>query len=338
MSVFSVNFGKKASYTLDPSVIKLPNHDLQGRFAATPKGVVEMADSLLTSGQKQNILVRKDNDNVPILVAGYRRRAAALMINENRHDKDFRASLSAEANAKLDAMGDAPFLLDVKLESINEKDAFLSNVTENMGRVELSPMDRLKIILVLRNTYKMPDADIAAVFGKKPWYVFHHLKLAELSPSIQQLVDTGVISLEVAAKVLVKVPEAQREMMVNTIIEERQANAAEDEATTADDLVADPSTVKKITGSVVAKHERERRAKTGEDGSKIKRTLADLKKFSRNFIEQHDNDPVANLFVDILAFVEGGITEATLVRRVKKHLGVETTTAAAPKKAAAAGK
>jgi ParB-like chromosome segregation protein Spo0J len=325
MSVFSVEFGKRTGYALNPALIKLPDHSLQGRFGIKPKAVEEMAESLLTEGQKQNVIVRKDNENAPVLVAGFRRRAAALLINEKRNDKNFRAKLSEAAIAKLDAMGDEPFVLEAKLESINEKAAFLSNVTENVGRIELSPMDRLKIIMVLRDTFKMKDAEIAAVFGKKPWYVYHHLKLSELSTRIQELVDAGVISLEVAAKTLVKVPESERETMVDAIVAEHAQSQAENEAM-AEEGTIDPATLKRITGAVLAKHERERRSKTGEDGSKIKRTLADLKKFSRNYVESHsaDEDPTSALLVDFMAFLEGGISEATLVRRIKKHLGIET--------------
>lgn len=326
MSVFSVEFGKKTAYTLNPSLIQLPDHSLQGRFGIKPKAVEEMAESLLTEGQKQNVIVRKDNDNNPVLVAGFRRRAAAILINDKRKDKAFREKLSEAAIAKLDAMGDEPFLLEAKLESINEKAAFLSNVTENVGRIDLSPMDRLKIIMVLRDTFKMKDADIAAVFHKKPWYVYHHLKLSQLSQRIQELVDAGIISLEVAAKTLVKVPESERESMVDAIVAEHNQTEAENEAMVEEGTV-DPATLKRITGAVLAKHERERRAKTGEDGTKIKRTLADFKKFARNYIEAHpvEEDAVSAFMVDFMAFLDGGIGESALVRRAKKHLGVETT-------------
>lgn len=336
MSVFATEFKKGTIYRLDPALIKLPDHSLQGRFGIKPKAVYEMAESLLTEGQKQNIIVRKDNNNHPILVAGFRRRAAAALINEKRGDKEFRGMLSEDALAKLDAMGEEPFLLDSKLETINEQQAFVSNITENVEHVPLSPMDRLKIIMVLRDTFKMKDAAIAKVFRKKPWYVYHHLKLATLSERIQKLVDEGIISLEVAAKTLAKVPESEREAMVDAIIKQQTEDQAENEAMVEEGNV-DPATIKRVTGAVVAAAERARRSKTGEDGRAIKRTLADQKKFMRNYIEQHPTDAddadarVSSLFADILAFAEGAIQEVALVRRVKKHLGVEAASAATKK-------
>jgi len=329
MSVLSVPFKKMTGgYRLNPALINLPDHSIQGRFSATPKNLFEMIEDLLINGQKQNIIFRKDEANAPLLVAGFRRRAAALKINENRHDKDFRAMLSHAALAKLDEMGDEPMLLDGKLEDIGEEQAFLTNLAENR-RVELSPMDRLKIILTLRNRFGKKDDEIAALFGKKAWYVYHHLKLGSLSPRIQELVDDGKISLEVAAKTLAKIPEGEREAMVDTILSSGALEQAETEATTGEgDGELDEAAIKRITGSALAKAERERRAKKGEEGgtTAMKRTLADQKKFWRSYIEEHpvEEDQVSALLADLMAFAEGLIQEVALVRRLKKHLGVES--------------
>lgn len=325
MSVLSTPFGKGTIYKLNPSDIKLPDHMFQGRFDAKPKNVEEMANSLLADGQKQNIIVRKNNENAPVLVFGYRRRAAALMINEKRHDKNFRASLSPEALVVLDKLGEEPFRLEVKIEDIGEQKAFLDNVAENVKRVDLSPMDRMKIILVMRNNFNMKDDEIAAVFNKKPWYVYHHLKLASLSKRIQELVDIGIISLEVAAKTLVKVPESERETMVDSIVAEYKAQQSENELT-AEDGNIDKDALTKITGAILARAERARRQEAGESTGAIKRTLADQKKFIRNYIDQHpvEKDPVSALLADLMAFNEGAIQESALVKRLKKHLGIES--------------
>lgn len=318
MGVLDVEYKKRQGYGLDPAVIRLPNHDLQGRFAPKPKKILEMAISLLLEGQKQNIVIRKDHENHPMLVAGFRRHAAALMINEKRTDKEFLEAIGDEARAKLELMGDEPFLLDAKLDNINEAQAFLANVRENVDREELSPMDCMKITLILR-AQGMPDAAIAKIFGRKPWYVYHLMKLAILSPRIQELVDKGIIKLEVAAKTLARVPETERDMMVDGILEEQRQAEEENEATEAPGEV-DAATLKRITGATLARHERQRREQKGAGGKSIKRTLSETRKFYREFIDNNESDPITPLFTDILAYIEGAIGERALLKRCRDHM------------------
>lgn len=332
MGVLDVEYKKRQGYGLDPAVIRLPNHDLQGRFAPKPKKVLEMAISLLVEGQKQNIIIRKDHENHPILVAGFRRRAAGLMINEQRHDPEFLEAIGDEARAKLELLGDDPFLLDAKLDNINEAQAFLANVRENVEREQLSPMDCMKIVLILRHQ-GMNDAAIAKIFGRKPWYVYHLMKLATLSPRIQELVDQGIIKLEVAAKTLARVPESEREMMVDGILEEQRRAEEEDEATEPDSGDVDAAAMKRITGATLARHERQRREQKGTPGKAIRRTLSETRKFCRTFIDGNESDPVTPLFTDILAFIEGSIGERALVKRCREHLSATASSAPAKKAA-----
>lgn len=329
MGVLDVKYAKRQGYGLDPAVILLPNHALQGRFAPKPKKVLEMAISLLTEGQKQNIVVRTNHENHPVLVAGFRRHAAATMINEQRHDNKFLEALPEAARAKLELMGDEPFLLDAKLDKINEAQAFLANVRENVDRVELSPMDNLKIVQILREQGQK-DEEIAAIWGKKAWYVYHLLRLASLSPEIQRLVDEGVIKLEVAAKTLYNCPESEREMIVAGILEEQAKNAADDESTEAPGEI-DAKTAERITGATLAKAIRARREKKGTTGKSIKRTQSETRKVFRNFIDDHEDDPLTPVFVEILAFIEGGINERALFGRLRGLIEKPATTKKAAK-------
>lgn len=325
MSVFASEVGArkaKNGWEIDPVKILRPNHELQGRFSAEPKNVMGMVNDLLEHGQEQNVIIRKNHENQPLLVAGNRRHAAGVLINTKREDKEFLAGLTEKALAALQTMADQPFLLKVELRAeLNDQDAFMANVRENVGREDLSPMDRLKIILTLRDKFKMKDKDIAAVFGKEPWYVYHHLKLASLNPEIQDAVDKGILSLEVAAKHLATTPEESRMDLFKELMAAAMAAKAEEMGVDPTDV--SPEEISRITGSMVAEAERKRRTAKGDDsGKSIKRTLADIRKTLTNHVEasEDQDDPVRKIAVTFLSFANGEISEQTFFARIRKML------------------
>lgn len=309
-----VAFKKGTTYKLNPADIRLPDSALQGRMNE-PKNIEALAKDIEENGQIMPIVVRRDADGTPILVAGFRRLAAFLKINKKR-----------EKN------GEEPFLIEAKSESISEEQAFLLNIRENNERESLSPLDMLKIANTLEKRFGKKPSEIAAILGRQEWIVYHLKQLATMSERIQKLCDAGKISLGVVAMTLAKVPVDERDAIIDQIIAEQQGQEQgmieEAKAFEGQPLEIDPSAVKKITQQAIREAESKRRAakkaaenpeeETGVGGPGVRRTLASAKKYFASVVESTKDENVKGVCELVNAFLDGDVTERAFLARMKK--------------------
>lgn len=144
-----------------------------------------LAKDIRDNGQLQPVLGRRLPDRRVELVFGFRRYAAALLIE--REDPEFR--------------------LKIVVEDMNEKQAFLRNVRENLHRKDVTPIDSAHNIERLER-YGVSPQEIADVFGISTTQVASFRKLLVLPDQIQKRVANGTLGFSVALE-LSKLTESE---------------------------------------------------------------------------------------------------------------------------------
>jgi ParB-like chromosome segregation protein Spo0J len=190
-------------FFLDPNEVKV-KEELRGRrYQPTEEDVKARAVSMLTYGQLQPVVARRDNDSKPVLIAGFTRCAAARLI---------RAGFLADP----DGMGDQQefkdenFMLKVTISDCNDETAFVRNVVENAQRNETSAIDDAFNQEQMRDRYGMTDADIARTYGyRNAVKVCRFKKLLKLDTETQKLVHEGKLAVQAAIDIL-DLPEDER--------------------------------------------------------------------------------------------------------------------------------
>lgn len=161
-------------------------------------------------GQMHPVILERDENGVPVLVAGYGRGNAIDWINANVNDPDVLVHL--ERLNLLDAAGNLakPFPVKATIApKMNAQDRVLFNVGENASRKALSPMDWAVVIQKLAQQ-GLTDAQIIAALipyrptGKAeihPTWIQQHRALLMLSPELQKRVHNYEIPVHRAGEI-----------------------------------------------------------------------------------------------------------------------------------------
>lgn len=130
-----------------------------------------LSNSIKNNGLIAPILVHQDEDGSFVLLAGERR---------------LRASKMAELTT-----------IEAKIISNNqiseEKKIFLT-AYENLLREDLNPIELSKTYKMLIEKNSLALEDLAINIGKSPQYVRNYLKLVELNPEVQKLLESKKLS------------------------------------------------------------------------------------------------------------------------------------------------
>ncbi|HPZ81325.1 MAG TPA: ParB/RepB/Spo0J family partition protein [Candidatus Atribacteria bacterium] len=185
-------FGVRTIQEIDINSIRA--NPLQPRTQMDEEGLEELANSIRVHGVLQPLLVRKAEDGFE-LIAGERRWRAAQ-----------RAGLST-----------VPVLVE---EAEGEKKLEMALV-ENLQREDLSPLDLARGIKKLMEDFHLTQEEVAERVGKKRSTIANLLRLFDLPPSIQGLLQEGKITLG-HAKALLSI-ESQEEQ--NKLAEEIITNS-----------------------------------------------------------------------------------------------------------------
>ncbi|MFH0977270.1 MAG: ParB/RepB/Spo0J family partition protein [Spirochaetota bacterium] len=168
----------------------LPNPD-QPRTHFNEEKIMELADSIKSTGLIQPVTVRKEGDTY-FLVTGERRLRASKL-----------------AGLK-------------KIKSIllqNEKDDNLTiALIENLQREDLDPIEEAKAYKILVNKFKLKQHEIAEKVGKDRATIANSIRLLNLNERIQQALSEGRISVG-HAKVLLGADESQQLKIFSEIID-----------------------------------------------------------------------------------------------------------------------
>lgn len=178
--------------------------ELNGRHENTD--VEELAADIHKNGQDNPVLIRKDDDGRPVLVAGHRRFRAICLLNEKYPDQR------------------RPIICRYK--ALTDAEAFQATVRENRFRRDVSPVDDATNIKILRNRFSLTDEDIAKVYfpeakeGKQLEDAIHWVEqraaLIELAPEAAQAVREGRVTSVTAAVALAKLTKTQQRKKLET--------------------------------------------------------------------------------------------------------------------------
>ncbi len=214
-----INAGKNVRrsdvFHVEPSQVVI-REELRGR--RTPPGddaILAMAVSLLDYGQLQPCIARRIKDDKVQLVAGFTRAAAARLIRDGFTDEEGQQR------------HDADFMLQVRIQDMNDEDAFVRNVVENCRRNETSPIDDAHNQQRLRHNYGRNDAEIARLYQCSPNKVGHLRRLLMLPNELQALVHSGKMSVSSALDML-GLPDSDRDLALKAaMLENGKVNGAE---------------------------------------------------------------------------------------------------------------
>lgn len=112
----------------------------------------------------------------------------------------------------------------------DEASGILEQLTINMLRAELNPMDQAIAFARLQNEFKMSGDDIAKYLGKSGTYVSMILGLLNLAPALQDRVRRGELGYRAAYEMSVLHPKTQEQKMpqlkaVKTVREVKEVKA-----------------------------------------------------------------------------------------------------------------
>ena len=251
------------TFYVNPADVK-PNYDLQGRCNMhTPESVEQLARRIHHEGQQQPAQVRKLGNGDIQLVFGYRRWLAVQWIRENL---------------------DPRFRLWVRVVQVNDKEAFIRNVSENKSRLATTPIDDARNANLLITCHGCSETEVADVLGCTVQWLTVLGNLLLLPDDIKDKVASGSLTVDSALAIT----------KLGSETEMREVVAA---AT----IVKDGKT--KVASGKVKKAAREK-------GVKVGRTVADLKKVLKPRTE-------CKVSVAILAYLKGTGTEITLLKALR---------------------
>ncbi len=253
---FQGSEGAKRSdvYALDPTVITVDESKLGRHYPVADDKIDAIAANIKQIGQQQAVTCRRLADKRLQIVAGFSRHRAILKLHSE----------------------DPQWRINVKIVDLNEFDAFLANVSENLHRNEVSPIDHAHNMMRMGRDYGKSRAEIAVFYRCTEANVSRLLSLLILPELVQQKVSSGELTADSATK-LGKLPEPE-------------IKAALDAAVAASDNGH-------VDTAEVTKQVRAR-------GVKVGRTISDLRRVLKD-----RNEDVA---VAILGFLKGEIDDEAL--------------------------
>ena len=178
--------------TKEPVEIPLDDIDAESFvFRSSFEGLEELAESIKSLGLIEPVIVRRNpKGGKPYqLIAGHRRYRACSMIGL----KSIKAIIT----------------------DVNDKDAYLIAITENLQRKSLNPIE--EAIAYYNYVHKRGWGGISVLaknIGKSPAYVSFYIRLLELPSEVQEMIARGDLKPFVAAELeKVKDEEALKELV-----------------------------------------------------------------------------------------------------------------------------
>ncbi|MEJ2345464.1 MAG: ParB/RepB/Spo0J family partition protein [Gammaproteobacteria bacterium] len=153
----------------------------QPRLDMHPESLNELADSIRAQGVVQPIVVRPIGDNKYEIIAGERRWRAA----------------------QLAGLQEIPAVV----RDVPDRAAIAMALIENIQRENLNPMEEARALQRLIDEFEMTHQQAAEAVGRSRTGVTNLLRLLELSPEVNALVEEGTLVMGLARALLaLKVP------------------------------------------------------------------------------------------------------------------------------------
>lgn len=161
----------------------VPNR-YQPRQIFHPAELAELAASIKESGLLQPILVRRKGDGIYELISGERR-------------------WRATKEAGLDT-------IQAVVRNCSDQEAILFALVENIQREDLNPMETARAYSRMMNEFGLTHDSIAQKVGRDRSSVANSVRLLNLHPDVQTLVESGTLSAGHAKALLgLEAPAAQ---------------------------------------------------------------------------------------------------------------------------------
>jgi len=170
------------------SVVRVPIERIrpgvnQARRSFPEYALQELADSIRESGVIQPVLLRTRGEGYELLAGERRWRAAALA-----------------------GVYDLPAIIR---DDLDEDEAFIFGLIENLQRESLTPTEQANGLRQLADQFAMTHDEIGARIGKSREYVSNTLRLLSLHPEVLELLDGGRIQ-QGHAKALASLPRREQ--------------------------------------------------------------------------------------------------------------------------------
>ena len=141
------------------------------RIEISNKAVTELAVSISEIGLLQPILLRKDGERFEV-IAGHRRFLAHKLLGLK--------------------------VIKAVIRVMTDQEAALARATENLGRVNLTPVEEAVVYYNLVKVYNLSYEEIGKKFGKSPGLIRRRQDLLKMPLQLKNAVHSGQISISVA--------------------------------------------------------------------------------------------------------------------------------------------
>ncbi|MBH0189370.1 MAG: ParB/RepB/Spo0J family partition protein [Nitrospira sp.] len=187
----------------------VPNR-YQPRHHFAPGELAELAASIKESGILQPIMVRRKGDGIFELIAGERRWRA-----------------SKEAGLKT---------IQAVVRNCSDQESLLIALVENIQRADLNPMETARAYSRMINEFGLTQDAIAHKVGRDRSSVANAVRLTQLHPEAQKLVENGTLSAG-HAKVILGLESPEQQMQVSTMVVSHGLSVRETEKLVESSLV-----------------------------------------------------------------------------------------------------
>lgn len=187
----------------------VPNR-YQPRHHFAPGELAELAASIRESGILQPIMVRRKGDGIFELIAGERR---------------WRASKEAGLET-----------IQAVVRNCSDQESLLIALVENIQRADLNPMETARAYSRMINEFGLTQDAIAQKVGRDRSSVANAVRLTQLHPEAQKLVENGTLSAG-HAKVILGLESPEQQMQVSTMVVSHGLSVRETEKLVESSLV-----------------------------------------------------------------------------------------------------
>jgi len=153
---------------LEIAVEKIIPNPRQPRTIFSEEALKELAESIQKHGVLQPIVVRKIDEEKYELVAGERRWRAAQLAGLKQ--------------------------IPAVVKDLNDEEATVVALMENLQREDLNPLEQAKALKRLIEEFGLTQEEVAENLSKSRTYVTNLLRLLNLPPVIQEMVEKGELS------------------------------------------------------------------------------------------------------------------------------------------------
>lgn len=167
----------------------------QPRQEMDEKELRELAQSIKEKGFIQPIVVRKSGVDDYEIVAGGRRYQAAKLLGFNE--------------------------LPAIIKELDDKDALIFAIVENLQRKDLNPIEEAEAFMRLIEEFDFSQEDIARFVGKDKTTIVNTMRLLKLPAEIKQAVKKGIISRSQARTILGADSLQQQNKLFDEILKEK---------------------------------------------------------------------------------------------------------------------